>query len=273
MSAALVLLYTIAGGLFSVAYTDILQAAIGWIGSMTLAFYMRSNVDEVAPPPSKGFPNYTYPDDETCSMYNGAPCYHDSSQCCYNVDYWCPSDDNCTLDNGAYPFGDADVFNQEMNDPQGLTPFPNAIIFNWATIFVLGFGNLAALDFQARCMASKTPQTATFGCLLAGVFTFLVGIPFAYLGSLTRTFYGPDSARALFETDTCSRALGLPTCAMWVPDPNAFIKLLTHEAPAFLGGWALIAIIAASMSTCDGKVESAISNFTLSSALQLLTET
>jgi len=254
MSAALVLLYTIAGGLFSVAYTDVLQAAVGWIGSLTVAFYLRENFDVLAPPPSRGFPNYTYPDDETCEMYNGIPCYHDASLCCYNADYWCPSDDNCTLDNGAYPFGDAEIFNQEMTDPRGLTPFPNAIVFNWATIFVLGFGNLAALDFQARCMASKTPQVATMGSLFAGVLTFMVGIPFSYLGSLTRTFYGPDTARAMFETDTCSRALALPTCALWLPDPNAFIKMLTHEAPAFLGGWCLIAIIAASMSTCDGAI-------------------
>jgi Na+/proline symporter len=41
---------------------------------------------------------------------------------------------------------------------------------------------------------------------------------------------------------------------LWAPDPNAFLKLLTHEAPTFLGGWALIAIIAASMSTCDGAI-------------------
>lgn len=53
---------------------------------------------------------------------------------------------------------------------------------------------------------------------------------------------------------TCSRVLELPTCALWLPDSNAFIKLLTHEAPAFLGGWALICIIAASMSTCDGAI-------------------
>lgn len=46
----------------------------------------------------------------------------------------------------------------------------------------------------------------------------------------------------------------LPTCALWQPDPNAFLKLLTHEAPSFLGGWALVAIIAASMSTCDGAI-------------------
>lgn len=40
------------------------------------------------------------------------------------------------------------VFNDGMMDIDAYGPFPNAILFNWATIFVLGFGNLAALDFQ-----------------------------------------------------------------------------------------------------------------------------
>jgi hypothetical protein len=46
----------------------------------------------------------------------------------------------------------------------------------------------------------------------------------------------------------------LPTCGEWVPDQNAFLKLLTHEAPTFLGAWCLVAIVAASMSTCDGAI-------------------
>ena len=37
----------------------------------------------------------------------------------------------------------------QMTDADALDPIPNAIFFNWATIFVLAFGNLAALDFQA----------------------------------------------------------------------------------------------------------------------------
>jgi Na+/proline symporter len=41
---------------------------------------------------------------------------------------------------------------------------------------------------------------------------------------------------------------------MWVPDPQAFIKLLTHEAPPFLGAWCLLGIVAASMSTADGAI-------------------
>lgn len=40
------------------------------------------------------------------------------------------------------------VFDDGMMDIDAYGPFPNAILFNWATVFVLGFGNLAALDFQ-----------------------------------------------------------------------------------------------------------------------------
>lgn len=72
--------------------------------------------------------------------------------------------------------------------------------------------------------------------------------------SHTSVHYGPDSVHAEFEADTCSAILGLPTCAQWLPDPQAFIKLLTHEAPSFLGGWCLIGIVAASMSTADGAI-------------------
>ena len=48
--------------------------------------------------------------------------------------------------------------------------------------------------------------------------------------------------------------LGLPTCAEWIPDDLAFVKLLTHEASPFLGAWCLIGIVAASMSTADGAI-------------------
>lgn len=41
---------------------------------------------------------------------------------------------------------------------------------------------------------------------------------------------------------------------MWVPDSNAFVKFLTHQAPPVLGGWCLFGIVAASMSTADGAI-------------------
>ncbi|KAL7537860.1 hypothetical protein ACHAWF_005921 [Thalassiosira exigua] len=87
-------------------------------------------------------------------------------------------------------------------------------------------------------MTSKTPNIATIGCMVVGCLTFIVGIPWSYLGALTRV-YSPDSTRASFKSDSCHTGLGLPTCALWLPDKNAFV---------------LIGIVAASMSTCDGAI-------------------
>lgn len=189
-----------------------------------------------------------------CDEFEGVPCKNDAALCCYNTDKWCPSDDNCVADNGAYPFGDKPIFSNQLTDPYALTPFPNAIFWDWATIFILAFGNLGALDFQARCMAARCPKTATVGCFIAGLSTFLIGVPVSYLGAIIRYYYGPDSMYAEFEADTCSEILGLPTCGMWMPDAQATVKYLTHEAPSFLGGWFLIGIVAASMSTADGAI-------------------
>ena len=274
----LTLAYTACGGLFSVAYTDVIQSAIGMTGCLVCAFWFIANEDNTHPPASIGFPKansafvegpdnlatnksvgmYMYPDNigdgGICDMYKGVPCENNAGACCYNTDLHCPNDDNCKADNGAYPFGDKRYYDDQMTNPWSLSPFPNAILFNWATIFVLGFGNLAALDFQARCMAAKTPTIAVAGCAIAGCLTFFVGIPFASLGAITRYYYGLDSPYATFTADTCSGILDLPQCAAWSPDSNAFLYLLTQQAPQFLGGWCLIGIVAASMSTSDGAI-------------------
>lgn len=63
---------------------------------------------------------------------------------------------------------------------------PNAIFWNWATILILGIGNLGALDFQARCMAAKTPSGARWGCIIGGIATFVIGVPFAAMGGILR---------------------------------------------------------------------------------------
>jgi Na+/proline symporter len=103
-------------------------------------------------------------------------------------------------------------------------------------------------------MASKTAKIATIGCIVAGCLTFLVGVPFSYLGAIVRYYYGPDSIYATFDPDTCSSILGLPTCGYWVPETGAFLQYLTTQAPSFIGGWCLIGIFAASMSTADGAI-------------------
>lgn len=125
-------------------------------------------------------------------MYEGIPCSFAEGSCCYNTDKWCPGFDGTNpaicerYDRGAYPFGDKAVYSNQMSDPYAMAPFPNAIYWNWATIFILGLGNLSALDFQGRCMAAKTPWAARWGCLIAGCFTIFIGVPFSYLGAITR---------------------------------------------------------------------------------------
>lgn len=133
IASAIVWCYTVSGGLFSVAYTDVMQGMIGWVGCFACAVYMVVNEKIKAPPPSVGFPGYIYPDGVgdggICDMYQGVACDTDASLCCYNAAVWCPDEvTNCTLDNGAYPFGDSRTFNAQMIDPNALSPFPNAIL-------------------------------------------------------------------------------------------------------------------------------------------------
>jgi Na+/proline symporter len=117
--------YTISGGLFSVAYTDVVQGIMGWSGCVVFAYWMIANQSPSAPPPSIGFPGYVYPDlmgeGGICDMYQGTNCTNDPRLCCYDETLWCPSDDNCVADNGAYPFGDQPVFHNQMTDKLALT--------------------------------------------------------------------------------------------------------------------------------------------------------
>jgi hypothetical protein len=57
-----------------------------------------------APPPSIGFPDYIYPDEEICQMHDGVPCTQDATLCCYNAAKWCPDGvggATCEIDNGG----------------------------------------------------------------------------------------------------------------------------------------------------------------------------
>lgn len=100
LAAAILWVYTVCGGLFSVAYTDVVQAAIGWSGVLVAGFWFIANAQEQAPPPSIGFPGYMYPNDEICQMYDGVPCANVTNACCYNEAKWCTGENvqNCTTD-------------------------------------------------------------------------------------------------------------------------------------------------------------------------------
>jgi Sodium:solute symporter family len=62
IASALVWIYTVSGGLFSVAYTDVMQGVIGWTGCFVCAIYIIHTEPHKAPPPSIGFAGYTSPD-------------------------------------------------------------------------------------------------------------------------------------------------------------------------------------------------------------------
>ena len=157
-------LYTVTGGLFSVAYTDIGQALIGWTGMLAGAIYIMTNFPS-SPPVSP-----------------------------------------------AYPLGDQPMFASQMTDADALDPIPNAIILNWATVIVLAFGNLGALDFQARVFAAKSPKIAALGCFIAGTICMVIGCCFAFIpGARARSTARPrrtpsSSPTRARATSPCSRA-------------------------------------------------------------------
>ncbi|PNH00857.1 High-affinity choline transporter 1, partial [Tetrabaena socialis] len=238
-------LYSGSGGLFSVALTDLPQVVGGFTAFTATTIYMLTREpDTQAAPVSLGFAL-----DLGGNVTARTPGYTGPVDC---VD---PVTGAGTCDNFAYPVGDHLVWPKSMADPDAYAPFPNAILLNWATIFVLGFGNLCALDFQARCMAAKGPNVARIANFIAGAVLVCLGVPFGLLAGLARKHYGPDSVYANFEADTCSLPLGLPSCAEWVPDgKDALFKLLWEHGPKALGAWTLVAIVTASMSTADGAI-------------------
>eukprot|EP00775_Hariotina_reticulata_P010197 gene10197-10358_t len=244
IAGSLFAIYTIAGGLFSIAYVDIPQASLGFTGLLVVTIYTLVTDPQAHANTSKGF---ALPLGE--GLHAITPGYSGPLDC---VD---PLTNASTCDNFAYPVGDMAVNNRGMLDADAYAPFPNAILMNWATLFVLGLGNLCALDFQARSMAAKSPKIARWANIIAGLVLMAFSVPFGLLGGYARKFNGPDSPFAEFAADTCSAPLGLPSCAQWIPDDKfVLFKFLWDRVPRVLGGWTMIAILCASMSTGTGAI-------------------
>ncbi|KAF8071320.1 cho-1 [Scenedesmus sp. PABB004] len=244
IAGALFATYTIAGGLFSIAYVDIPQASFGFTGLLVVTIYVLATDPQAHASTSMGF---ALPLGDNLTAVT--PGYAGPLDC---VD---PATGANTCDNYAYPAGDKAVFNNGMTDVDAYAPFPNAILLNWATLVVLGLGNLCALDFQARSMAARTPRIARIGNILAGLVLMAFSVPFGLLGGYARKYNGPDSPYAEFAADTCSAPLGLPSCAQWLPDDKfVLFKYLWERVPRILGGWTMVAILCASMSTGTGAI-------------------
>jgi hypothetical protein len=108
---------------------------------------------------SAGFPGYVYPNAEICAMYEGVTS-PDSGACIYNEAKW----GSAGVDNGAWPLGDRAFIGKALTSFDGLAPFPNSVFYNWATIVILGVGNLSALDFQVNKNDTHTRAAALLHC-------------------------------------------------------------------------------------------------------------
>ena len=75
----------------------------------------------------------------------------------------------------GYPLGDAGAIPAGLVDINAYDPIPNAVFFNWVTVIVLAFGNICAIDFQARVMAAKDGKTAKWSCFFAGCVVMVIG--------------------------------------------------------------------------------------------------
>ncbi|KXZ46447.1 hypothetical protein GPECTOR_43g883 [Gonium pectorale] len=245
VSGAVLAVYTASGGLYSVALTDVPQALGGLSGLFVTAVYMLATSDgPVVPPPSRGFAV-----DLGGNVTARTPGYSGPADC---LD---PATGTRLCDNNYYPRGELVIVPGAMRNPDAYAPAPNALLYNWASIFVLAFGNLCALDFQARSIACKSPRAARAANLTAGCLLLLLALPFGLLGGLARRHYGPDSPYATFEPDSCSADRGRPSCAQWLPQENvAVFMMLWEQAPRAMGVWAMVAMAAASVSTADGAI-------------------
>ena len=112
----------------------------------------------------------------------------------------------------AYPLGDKPMFFEGMSDPDAYDPIPNAIVFNWATIFVIGMGSAIAPDFQARIFAAKSSKAAIFGCIFGAIITWVFGCCWAFVPAAARSLYGPGSPHAEFVADSCNRHITVIGC-------------------------------------------------------------
>lgn len=169
----IVLLYTVAGGLFSVAYSGVVQIAVAFAGAVALILYV-----------------------------SGA----------YEL----------TIPEGMGPFDF-----EQLSDPE------YGAYINWATLLALGLGDIVAIDFMQRVFASRTPETARRACLLGGLGTLAVGVPFALVAL---------SAGDILE------AAGVE------PNGPVLYALLQDVVPLPLAVLVLSGIVAAGLSTGAGAI-------------------
>ncbi|NET35861.1 MAG: sodium:solute symporter [Cyanothece sp. SIO1E1] len=133
------------------------------------------------------------------------------------------------------------AFNFGLAIPEGMGPFAfeqltvpaSGAAINWATILALGLGDIVAIDFMARVFAADSPETAQRACLVGGMGTLIIGIPFSIVAL---------SANGILE------GLGISA------EGPVLFALLQGVIPPVIGLVIIAAIMSASLSTADGAI-------------------
>lgn len=256
LATFLIWMYSCAGGLLSVAYTDVIQALIGWTGFVVATAWIQGNM------PSSAGVSVAYPVGDMPVIGAGL------------------------TDPDSYdPIPNAIFFNWATVI---VLAFGNcmALDFN-ARCFAAKSGKTA----QISCILAGIIAgiVGVFNTWNAGTMRALYGPSSPHAEFVANScsaditvigcFGGAAADPSLNKTCNAVPLPGVPTCGEWKPDPYAVLKLLTCDKPechaftdwegssgfepgheAFfpmngaLGCWYLLGIVAASMSTADGAI-------------------
>jgi Na+/proline symporter len=250
-------LYTVAGGLISVAYTDVFQVTLGVSGVLVGGIYILTNMPRAAGV-SPG-----YPLGDQTAFAAGA----------FDVDAYAPIPNAIVFNWSAVwalslgGIGCLDFNQRIMAAKDGMSARVACYI---AGCLVLTIGLIcSACGGTIRALYGPSSPSAEFVADSCSKQITIVGCA---------DYMANCNAMPL---------VGVPTCGEWKPDPAAALKLMTcfkdychyfldfdgsagygagdesfHPMPAGLGAWMLIAIVAGSMSSGDGAILACSTAFT-----------
>mmetsp|Transcript_86510 Transcript_86510/g.253219 ORF Transcript_86510/g.253219 Transcript_86510/m.253219 type:complete len:919 (-) Transcript_86510:3-2759(-) len=256
LATFIIWLYSAAGGLLSVAYTDVIQASIGWIGFIVATIWIQTQM------PTHAGVSPAYPVGDSTVIGAGAS------------------------DPDSYdPIPNAIFFNWATVIVLALG---NCMALDFqARCFSAKSGNAARIGCIIAGIVAGL--IGLFNTLNAGTTRALYGPSSPHAEFVANScsaditvigcFGGAAADPSLGKTCNAVPLPGVPTCGEWKPDPYANLKMLTCTKPechffadydgsagyaagtegtypisGFIGSWYLLGIVAASMSTADGAI-------------------
>ncbi len=112
-----------------------------------------------------------------------------------------------------------------------LSDFSAGAGINWATLLVLAFGDVVAIDFMERVFAAESARTAKRACYVGAIGTILIGIPYSLM---------PLFAMGKITADPAVQPV--------------IFTLINQHLPVVIGILIIGSIAAASFSTANGAI-------------------